>query len=187
MSEITRKQAKKIYINAPCWNDPMRDLEEIRKYKDFVSKLGYISVFSGHDYGRPMADYLSEEYENVKDRELIRQCDEMWVFSDNLTKLMKREIEDAGREKINVRYFNEDCKEMDGEEEGEDADWDIELYLNKDINPKKVYNVLGNSIIWKYIEDSDLDIPEDELDEFVLCVGFAMGYIRANEPDGSVW
>lgn len=44
---------------------------------------------------------------------LLNQCGELWVFGGIVSRGMRCEIEYANRHRIRVRYFDEQCKEVD--------------------------------------------------------------------------
>lgn len=173
---------KSIYISAPCYYDLDKDTQDLRRYRTFVESLGYNPLWTPHEYICPAPDYLSEEYESIAETKLIKESAEVWVFSDDLTAHMEREIEDADRENIPVRYFSSECVELDGEEEMTEDEFDISEYLNSGLTLREAVDILDNSNVWTYIDEVQTDDRSiKDLNDFVLAVGYAVGFMKAHE------
>ena len=43
---------------------------------------------------------------------LLGKCDELWIFGDRISQGMAREIAQAKRRNIPIRYFNGRCEEV---------------------------------------------------------------------------
>ncbi|WP_367180434.1 DUF4406 domain-containing protein [uncultured Enterococcus sp.] len=42
----------------------------------------------------------------------LRKCDELWVFGRYISKGMQSEINKASKHRISIRYFSENCEEV---------------------------------------------------------------------------
>lgn len=104
-----------VYICSPYAGDIDENIKAARSYSRFAVGKGYI----------PIAPHLLfPQFLNDVDKEqrelglcfaliLLGKCDELWVFGDRVSDGMAREIANAQKHGIPVRYFNNNCKEVD--------------------------------------------------------------------------
>ncbi len=80
------------------------DINNIKKYSDYVLKQGMASVI-------PPCFSLSEiEDENIINQSvssLVWLCDEMWVFGKTITDEMWKNIHKAKKINVNVRFISD--------------------------------------------------------------------------------
>lgn len=99
----------------PYAGDIEKNVKAARSYSRFAVDKSYI----------PIAPHLLfPQFLNDVDKEqrelglcfaliLLGKCDELWVFGDRVSDGMAREIANAQKHGIPVRYFNNNCKEVD--------------------------------------------------------------------------
>ena len=99
----------KAYICAPIRGDVAENIKKAKLYTKFALECGAAPVVP-HFY----AEILNDD--DTKDRQtglraaisLMWQCDECWVFGDEITEGMKMETGFAEKLNITIRYFSED-------------------------------------------------------------------------------
>jgi len=96
-----------VYICSPYRDNPRVNVMRARNYCKFAVEQGKLPI-APHLY---FPQFLSESTERDKamqmNFELLRLCDEVWVFGDNITEGMAAEISHAKM----VRYFTTKCEE----------------------------------------------------------------------------
>lgn len=108
-----------VYICAPFSGDRKMHLKNVIFYAEFAYKNGAIPVtphflFPFLEDDKP----LQREDALFMDIILLGKCDEVWVFGDEITEGMKKEITVADRRKQTIRYFcNAKDKEGDTNDE----------------------------------------------------------------------
>ena len=104
-----------VSICAPYAGDVERNTERARLYSRFVV-LERNAIAFAPQLLLPL--YLSDD--DPEERELalfmdivfLGKCNELWVFGDNITNGMQREIEKAKSRRMPIRYFTEDMEEV---------------------------------------------------------------------------
>lgn len=85
------------------------DINNIKKYSDYVLKQGMASVIP-HFYATILNDEI--EYERNLGKQagvsLLFGCDSLWVFGDKITSGMKEEIQFAKHLKIEIKYISKE-------------------------------------------------------------------------------
>ena len=96
-----------VYICSPYRDNPRVNVMRARNYCKFAVEQGKLPI-APHLY---FPQFLSEATERDKamrmNFELLKLCDEVWVFGDKITEGMAAEIERAKK----VRYFTTKCEE----------------------------------------------------------------------------
>ena len=80
------------------------DINNIKKYSDYVLKHGMASVIPSCV---SMTDIEDEEVINQSVSSLIWMCDEVWVFGKTVTNEMWESIRKARKININVRFISD--------------------------------------------------------------------------------
>ena len=116
--EIEERKAKfrpVVYVCSPFSGNPVGNAEQARRYCRFAVDTGY-APFAPHLF---FPQFLDDE--NPDERELgmfmaiimLTKCAELWVFGDRITRGMSQEIRKAESRNMIVRYFTNDCEEVD--------------------------------------------------------------------------
>lgn len=117
MKEYKRKQRqcyadrnrKKIYVASKYAGNTSENIKNAIRYCRLVIDRGYMPVASHLMYPEILDDDIPEERELgcMFGLALLHICDEVWVFG-TVSPGMKREIREARRMKIPVRFFKEE-------------------------------------------------------------------------------
>ncbi len=99
---------KKVYVCSPLAGDADRNIERAKEYCRLVTGKGHLPIAS-HIY---FTQFLDDE--SPKDRktgmdmglELLRLCDEIWVFGDKISVGMTEEINFAKKLSKKIFYKN---------------------------------------------------------------------------------
>jgi hypothetical protein len=103
-----------VYIASPFAGDTDGNANKARDYCRFAVKRGFI----------PLAPHLLfPQFMDEADLEqrrlglsfalnLLRKCDELWVFGETVSSGMSREIAQARTQGIPIRFFNSRCQEV---------------------------------------------------------------------------
>lgn len=105
-----------VYICSPYAGDIEGNTERAKSYCRFAVMERNVIAFAPHLF---LPLYLSED--DPEERELalsmdlafLSRCDELWVFGDNITNGMRREIDKAKKLHMKIRYFTEDMEEVE--------------------------------------------------------------------------
>lgn len=103
-----------VYICSPFFGDTEYNSNQARKYRRFAYEQNTIPVTPHLLYLQFMDD------ENQKERAdamhfnyvLLGKCNELWVFSDEISKGMAHEIGIAKKRQQTIRWFDRNCKEV---------------------------------------------------------------------------
>lgn len=109
---------KKVYICAPLGGDVKGNLEKAIQYTRYALESGVVPVVS-HFYAFCLNDNIKEERKLGMDAgiELLKGCDEIWVFGDKITSGMSNEIEIA--KFLNIPRWNVGEIKAGGEDNNE--------------------------------------------------------------------
>ena len=104
-----------VYICSPYAGDVERNVEAARRYSRFAVEAGYIPFAPHLLFPQFMndADPAERELGLFFGNALMSKCAEVWVFGDVISEGMGVEIETAKRRRQPVRYFNENCEEVE--------------------------------------------------------------------------
>lgn len=105
---------KTVFICSPYAGSVMRNVDNAKKYCKFAILKNNL----------PIAPHLIfPQFLDDKDREqrrlglgfglqLMKYCQEVWVFGDNITEGMDKEIKAAKKRNKAIRYFTKNCVEV---------------------------------------------------------------------------
>lgn len=98
------KPKKKIYVCSPYSGNVERNVEYARKYCRFVVQRGHIPVAPHLFFPQFLDDKNPEERKLGMSmaKNLLKDCEELWVFSGILSEGMKTEIELANKLGIEI-------------------------------------------------------------------------------------
>ena len=105
-----------VYICSPYAGDVVKNTERAKLYSRFAVIERDAIPFAPHLL---LPQYLSDD--DPEERELalfmdivfLGKCNELWVFGENITEGMQREIEKAKTRNMAIRYFTEEMKEAE--------------------------------------------------------------------------
>lgn len=103
-----------VYICSPFSGDIEKNVKAAQRYSRFAVDKGYIPIaphllftqFLNDD--NPSERKLGLLFGNA----LMSKCTEVWVFGSTISSGMDTEIKRAKRKNYRLRYFNEDCEEV---------------------------------------------------------------------------
>lgn len=103
-----------VYICSPYRGDTEKNTEKARKYSRFAVESKAIPMTPHLLYPQFMDDSNPEERylaTHVINYVLIGKCQEMWVFGEDISEGMGREIALAEKRRMKIRYFTETMEE----------------------------------------------------------------------------
>lgn len=103
-----------VYICSPYRGDTEKNAEKARKYSRFAVESKAIPMTPHLLYPQFMDDSNPEERylaTHVINYVLIGKCQEVWVFGENISEGMDREIALAEKRRMKIRYFTETMEE----------------------------------------------------------------------------
>ena len=103
-----------VYICSPYRGDTEKNTEKARKYSRFAVESKAIPMTPHLLYSQFMDDSNPEERylaTHVINYVLIGKCQEMWVFGEDISEGMGREIALAEKRRMKIRYFTETMEE----------------------------------------------------------------------------
>lgn len=103
-----------VYICSPFSGDIRKNTNKAINYAAFVYQKNAIPVTPHLLF--PFLDDRNEEQRNdalFMDIILLGKCQEVWVFGNKITDGMKEELNVAKRRRQTIRYFNEECEQID--------------------------------------------------------------------------
>lgn len=103
-----------VYICSPYRGDTEKNTEKARKYSRFAVESKAIPMTPHLLYPQFMDDSNPEERylaTRVINYVLIGKCQEVWVFGEDISEGMGREIALAEKRRMKIRYFTETMEE----------------------------------------------------------------------------
>lgn len=103
---------KLVYVCSPYRGNIEHNTLRARRYCYFVYKEGAIP-FAPHLHNTQFLDEkIPEERESglKLGLQLLRRCDELWLFGDKLTEGMEAELYEAHKLKLTIKYFTDKCQ-----------------------------------------------------------------------------
>lgn len=103
-----------VYICSPYRGDTEKNTEKARKYSRFAVESKAIPMTPHLLYPQFMDDSNPEERylaTHVINYVLIGKCQEVWVFGEDISEGMGREIALAEKRRMKIRYFTETMEE----------------------------------------------------------------------------
>lgn len=103
-----------VYICSPYSGDVEFNTKATRQYSRFALDKGTIPIAPHLLFPQFMSDLDVAERQQAMRMNLILlgRCEELWVFGDKLTMGMRQEIKRAQHRKMTIRWFNQDCQEV---------------------------------------------------------------------------
>ena len=110
----TRAYRPIVFICSPCTSDPVRNELRAIRYCRFAVCQGYIPVAPHIYFTRFLDDGSPDERELglFMGQVMLTKCVELWVFGNQVTSGMEREIAKAKQRDMPIRYFDEDMREV---------------------------------------------------------------------------
>jgi hypothetical protein len=103
-----------VYVASPLAGDVSNNIEKARKYCRMVSDKGFLPLAPHTIFTQFLNDGIEKE-RNLGMRmglRLLKRCDELWVFGNDITAGMKAEITVANEYKLPIRWFDETGEEI---------------------------------------------------------------------------
>ncbi len=103
-----------VYICSPFSGDVERNVNAAQHYSRFAAAKGFIPIAPHLLFPQFLNDDIPAErqlglfFGNI----LMSKCAEVWVFGSNYSAGMMAEIKRAKRKNYHLRYFSEDCEEI---------------------------------------------------------------------------
>ncbi|MHB8964094.1 MAG: DUF7768 domain-containing protein [Saccharofermentanales bacterium] len=100
---------KKVYICSPLRGDAAGNIQKAKEYSRYAIKECGVIPITPHIYFTAFLDDTSPQERELGIQaglELLRDCDEVWVFGDRLSEGMKQEIEFAHMNGIPVDHID---------------------------------------------------------------------------------
>lgn len=103
-----------VYICSPYAGNIENNIKAAQRYSRFAVDTGYIP-FAPHLL---FTQFLNDADTNERKlglffgNALMSKCAEVWVFGSNISEGMQAEIKRAKRKKFRIRYFAENCEEV---------------------------------------------------------------------------
>lgn len=103
-----------VYICSPYSGDTEANVQNARKYCRFAVDSGCVPIAPHLLFPQFMADDNPRERNLAMfmDIVLLSKCAELWAFGDNISDGMRIEISKAKRKGQPIRYFNDNCEEV---------------------------------------------------------------------------
>ena len=103
-----------VYVCSPLSGNIAENQEKARRYCRFAVDSGCIPLAPHLFFPQFMRDDAKAERDLAlfMDIVLLSKCAELWVFGSTISKGMSIEIEKAKRKGQPIRYFTDDCKEV---------------------------------------------------------------------------
>lgn len=103
---------KFVYICSPLRGDVERNIRRANGYCRFVVKEGVLPLAPHAIFTSFLDDTISEERRKgmTLGLELLKRCNEVWVFGEKITEGMQSEIKAAVELNIPIQYFDERCE-----------------------------------------------------------------------------
>ena len=102
-----------VYVASPFAGDEARNAENAARYCRFVVDSGAIPLAPHLFLPQFMSEATEREEAMFMNMVFLGRCEELWVFGSVITKGMATEIARAERKRMTIRYFNENCEEVD--------------------------------------------------------------------------
>ena len=105
-----------VFICSPFAGKVIRNVDNARKYCRFAVSKNKLPI-APHLLFPQFLDDKDKEQRKLglsMGMQLMKHCHEVWVFGNEVTDGMAKEIRKAEKRKKHVRYFTESCVEVDG-------------------------------------------------------------------------
>ena len=104
-----------VYICSPYAGEVSKNVDNARNYSRFAVEQGYIPVAPHLLFPQFLDDTDPDERELglFFGNALMSKCSEVWVFGSNFSSGMQAEIKRARWKNYRLRFFTENCEEVD--------------------------------------------------------------------------
>ena len=112
---LSEKYRPLVYICSPFRGEVDRNIKKARKYCRFALDHNAIPMAPHLLYPQFMDDNNPEERylaTHTINYVLLGKCSEIWVFGENISEGMAREIALAEKRKMKIRYFTNEMEEI---------------------------------------------------------------------------
>jgi len=105
---------KWIYIASPYKGDIELNTIRARRYSRFVASQNCVPICP-HIF---LTQFLRDDYKNEREvglhlgSQMLKRCNELWVFGFKISEGMQKEIDFAKKNKIHIKYFDINCEEL---------------------------------------------------------------------------
>ena len=116
--ERERKKARAyrpiVYICSPLSGEVEKNSAKARRYCRFAVDSGCVPLAPHLFFPQFMSDKDKSERALAlfMDIVLLSKCAELWVFGNKVSSGMSKEISQAKKKKMTIRYFTDGCKEV---------------------------------------------------------------------------
>ena len=103
-----------VYICSPFSGDPEGNTEKAKRYCRYATQAGYLPFAPHLFFPLFLRDELPRERALGLSMAIVMltKCSELWVFGDDMTGGMAKEIRKAHARNMRIRYFTTNCKEI---------------------------------------------------------------------------
>ncbi len=102
---LRKMTTRYVYICSPYRDNPRVNIMRARKYCKLAVSKGRIPLAPHLYFPQFLSDVNEREIAMKMNFELMKICDEIWVFGDQITEGMAAEIEQAKQGNCRLRYF----------------------------------------------------------------------------------
>lgn len=104
-----------VYICSPFSGDPEGNTEKAKRYCRYATQAGYLPFAPHLFFPLFLRDELPRERALGLSLAIVMltKCSELWVFGDDMTGGMAKEIRKAHARNMRIRHFTTDCKEIE--------------------------------------------------------------------------
>ena len=104
-----------VYICSPFSGDPEGNTEKAKRYCRYATQAGYLPFAPHLFFPLFLRDELPRERALGLSMAIVMltKCSELWVFGDDMTGGMAKEIRKAHARNMRIRHFTTDCKEIE--------------------------------------------------------------------------
>ena len=103
-----------VYICSPFSGDPEGNTEKAKRYCRYATQAGYLPFAPHLFFPLFLRDELPRERSLGLSMAIVMltKCSELWVFGDDMTGGMAKEIRKAHARNMRIRHFTTNCKEF---------------------------------------------------------------------------
>lgn len=115
VAKAEKKYLPLVYICSKYSGDTVNNTEAAKRYSRFAVDQGAIPLAPHLLLPLYMHEESERELAMFMDMVFLGKCDELWVFSDEVSPGMKAEIAKAKKHHKAIRYFDKECRETNRE------------------------------------------------------------------------
>ncbi|SPF54689.1 conserved hypothetical protein [Candidatus Desulfosporosinus infrequens] len=103
-----------MYVCSPLKGDLERNIRRANGYCRFAAYQGVVPLAPHVAFSQFLDDDIPEERELGMQMglELLKHCQGVWVFGARISEGMAKEIAEAERRGIPIRYFSDKCEKL---------------------------------------------------------------------------